>query len=118
VNIADHKPDLVIGATGSDAAFEAPFLKNSLTIWAQDALDDVESEVKKELSSAYHYRADMTPGTYQGVPYDGVMRDLVGNHVALVKEGRAGADVVVGDDVTSLQWLALEQELERFFDNA
>ena len=39
----------------------------------------------------------MTPGDYQGEPYDGLMRDIVGNHVALVREGRAGADVVVGD---------------------
>ena len=39
----------------------------------------------------------MTPGTYEGEPYHGVMRDIVGNHVALVREGRAGSDVVVGD---------------------
>jgi hypothetical protein len=39
----------------------------------------------------------MTPGTYGGIKYDGVMRDIVGNHVALVEEGRAGADVHVGD---------------------
>ncbi|MCV5420626.1 DUF2213 domain-containing protein, partial [Escherichia coli] len=32
-------------------------------------------------------------------PYDGVMRDIVGNHVALVTEGRAGSDVVVGDSI-------------------
>jgi hypothetical protein len=39
----------------------------------------------------------MTPGVFKGEPYDGVMRDIVGNHVALVTEGRAGDDVVVGD---------------------
>ena len=97
VTADDHKPDLVIGSTGTDAAFEAPFLRNSLVLWARDAIEDVEREVKKELSSAYRYRADMTPGTYEGEPYDGVMRDIFGNHVALVREGRAGSDVVVGD---------------------
>jgi uncharacterized protein len=97
VTADDHKPDLVIGSTGTDAEFDAPHLRNSLVIWARDAIDDVESEVKKQLSSAYRYRADMTPGTYEGQPYDGVMRDIVGNHVALVREGRAGSDVVVGD---------------------
>jgi len=97
VTADDHKPDLVIGSTGTDAAFEAPYLRNSLVLWARDAIEDIEREVKKELSSAYRYRADMTPGTYEGEPYDGVMRDIFGNHVALVREGRAGSDVVVGD---------------------
>jgi uncharacterized protein len=97
VTADDHKPDLVIGSTGTDAAFEAPYLRNSLVLWARDAIEDIEREVKRELSSAYRYRADMTPGTYEGEPYDGVMRDIFGNHLALVREGRAGSDVVVGD---------------------
>ncbi|MDB5448413.1 MAG: uncharacterized protein JWQ97_3730 [Phenylobacterium sp.] len=97
VSAEDHQPGLVIGSTGTNAKFEAPYLRNSLVCWAGGAIKDIQSEVKKELSSAYHYRADMTPGTYDGAPYDGVMRDIVGNHVALVKEGRAGTDVVVGD---------------------
>jgi hypothetical protein len=40
VTADDHKPDLVIGSTGTDAAFEAPYLRNSLVIWARDAIDD------------------------------------------------------------------------------
>lgn len=102
ISAAKHRPDLVIGATRT-ASFDAPYLKSGLAIWPGDAIQDVESETKKELSSAYHYRADMTPGTYEGQPYDGVMRDIVGNHVALVKEGRAGADVVVGDSTETIR---------------
>lgn len=94
-----HKPELVIGSTGTDAEYKGPHLKNSLVFWAKNAIDDIESKKRKELSSAYRYRADMTPGKYKGEPYDGVMRDIVGNHVALVKEGRAGPDVVVGDSM-------------------
>lgn len=98
VDARDHQPNLVVGSTGTDAVFEAPYLKNSLVVWAGDAIDDIESDAKKELSSAYRYRADMTPGKApDGESYDGVMRDIVGNHVAIVKEGRAGPDVVVGD---------------------
>ena len=40
----------------------------------------------------------MTPGTYEGEHFDGVMRNLRFNHVALVREGRAGPDVVVQDE--------------------
>ncbi len=92
-----HAPELVIGSTGTDSDFSHPYLGNSLVIWAKSGIDAVESEAQKELSSAYRYRADMTPGVYDGERYDGVMRDIVGNHVAIVKEGRAGSDVVVGD---------------------
>lgn len=97
VSADDHKPELVVGATGTDAEFKAPYLRNSLVVWASDAIDGIESGEQKELSSAYRYEADMTPGTYQGAEYDGVMRNIRGNHVALVPVGRAGADVVVGD---------------------
>lgn len=93
----DHKPELVVGSTGTDAVFEFPYLKNSLVLWAKDAIEDVDNRDKCELSCAYRYRADMTPGLWDGVPYDGVMRDLIGNHVALVGVGRAGPDVVVAD---------------------
>lgn len=102
VTADDHQPDLVVGSTGTDAIFQAPFLRNSLVLWARDGIDAVESEEQKELSCAYHYRADMTPGTYEGESYDGVMRDIVFNHVAIVEEGRAGADVVVGDSMETV----------------
>ncbi|TXH35295.1 MAG: DUF2213 domain-containing protein [Rhodospirillaceae bacterium] len=114
VSASDHKPDLVIGATGSDADFEAPYLRNSLVVWASEAIEAIEAETQKELSCAYRYRADMTPGEYDGEKYDGVMRDIVGNHVALVREGRAGPDVVVGDSAAgaafSFDFTAITQE--------
>jgi uncharacterized protein len=98
-----HQPNIVIGATGSDSKFVAPYLQNSLVLWSQDAIDDVESEIKKDLSSSYRYRADMTRGEYEGVCHDGIMKDLVGNHCALVREGRAGPTCVVGDSALYLQ---------------
>lgn len=87
----------VCGTTGSDAVFEAPFLKNSLTVWDADAIKAIEDGSARELSCAYRYRADMSPGIHDGVSFDGVMRDIEGNHVALVAKGRAGPDVIVGD---------------------
>lgn len=102
VSSEDHASDEVCGSTGTDCVFEDPYLLNSLVVWTQDAIDDIESDEKKELSSGYHYRADMTPGIFRGIRYDGVMRDIVGNHVALVKDGRAGPDVVVGDSMENV----------------
>lgn len=93
----DHDADIVVGSTGTDAVFRAPYLDNSLVVWKQVAIDAIMSGEQKELSSAYRYRADMVSGTYNGQAYDGIMRDLQGNHLSLVSSGRAGSDVVVGD---------------------
>lgn len=100
VSAAEPQKEFVVGATGSNASYQAPYLKNSLVVWDAVAIALIESDEQKELSSAYRYRADMTPGVYEGVAHDGVMRDLCGNHVALVEVGRAGPDVVVGDSST------------------
>ncbi len=94
---------LIIGSTGDDATFEAPYLRNSLVIWCGAHQQAIDANRKRELSCGYRYRADMTPGHSLGVPYDGVMRDIIGNHVALVVEGRAGPDVLVGDEAMKLK---------------
>lgn len=99
VSADDHQPDEIIGSTGTDAVFDGEYLQNSSVVWVADDIDDIESERKKEWSCGYYYRADMTPGKFNGLRYDGVMRDIVGNHLALVDQGRAGPDVVVGDEL-------------------
>lgn len=102
VDAEDHQPYDVVGATGTEAKFNDPYLDNSLTIWSREAIDRIEDGSQKELSCGYHYTPDMTPGYFRGTRYDGVMRDIRGNHVALVEEGRAGPDVVVGDAALDL----------------
>jgi len=94
---AETSKQFVVGTTGSDAVFQAPYLRNSLRVWDGDAISRIEAGEQKEISCGYHYDPDMTPGTHEGQRYDGVMRNIHGNHVALVKEGRAGADVAVGE---------------------
>lgn len=86
-----------VGATGTDAKFEAPYLMNSLHIWDKTAQDAIKSGLLRELSLAYHYDPEFTPGEFKGQKYDFIMRHLRGNHLALVEEGRAGADVLVYD---------------------
>jgi hypothetical protein len=98
VDSASIDPSLIVGSTGRDAFFDGVYLTNSLDFWPQNAIDGIETSVKRQLSCGYRYTADMRPGkTPQGTPYDGIMRNIVGNHVALVEEGRAGPDVIVAD---------------------
>lgn len=97
VNADDTQKDVWVGAVGTDAEFDAPYLYNSLHVHDRMGIEGIESEEQKEISSSYRYRADMTPGAYQGQSFDGVMRDIDFNHVCLVKAGRCGDDVFVHD---------------------
>ena len=104
---AESFPDeLLVGTTGTDSAFNFPYLTNSTSFWKQAAITKIEQEEEKELSAAYHYDADMTPGAINGLRFDGIMRNIIGNHVAQVKEGRAGPDVVVGDSKLEVSGMA------------
>lgn len=89
--------EVVVGTTGTGTTFSDGYLKTPLAVWTSEAIKLVESKKQEELSSSYGYDPDMTPGVYEGQAYDGVMRNIVGNHVALVERGRAGPDVVVSD---------------------
>lgn len=97
VSADEPQKEVIAGTTGSDTVFEDGYLKCSLAVWDAEAIAGIESGEQVELSSAYRYTADMTAGEFEGRHYDGVMRDIVGNHVALVDVGRAGRDVVVSD---------------------
>ena len=94
----DHPQELTVGAVGTEVEFNDPYLEAPLCIWTDEAIVGIETKEQTEISSGYRYRADMTPGEYKGERYDGVMRDIHGNHIALVDVGRAGPDVVVMDE--------------------
>ncbi|HGM9698227.1 TPA: DUF2213 domain-containing protein [Proteus mirabilis] len=97
VTVIDPPKEAIVGSTGERAEFDGTYLKNSMVIWDLDSILGVETEKQKEISSSYRYRLDLTAGEYEGETYDGVMRDIVCNHVAIVPSGRAGPDVFVYD---------------------
>ena len=93
----DPQKDHRIGSLGTDAAFNAPYLDNSLIFTDAAAIAAIESGECRELSSSYRYDPVFAAGAFNGEQYDFVMTNIRGNHVALVEEGRAGPDVVVAD---------------------
>lgn len=97
---SDHDRSVVVGAV-RDPRWVAPFMRATLDVWDGEAIEGIETERQCQLSSAYRYKAVMTPGDYDGVPYDGVMTDIICNHVTLVEDGRAGDQVIVGDAAIS-----------------
>lgn len=97
VTVDAPRPDLVVGAIGSEIVFDAPYLDADLCVWEAGAIAGIETDKVRELSCAYRYVPIMEPGEFEGQPYDGRMTEIQGNHLALVEVGRAGADVVVAD---------------------
>lgn len=69
-------------------------LRSDLFVYDAQAIELIDSRELADLSSSYRYTPDMTHGVVNGRKYDGVMRNIAANHVALVKNGRAtGAHV-------------------------
>ena len=98
-SIIQPPKDAIVGMTGDDAVFEHPYLYQSMTITDGAMQAGIESDKHREISSSYYYRADMTKGvTPEGEAFDGVMRDIACNHVAIVPNGRAGPDVLIKDE--------------------
>ena len=111
VSASDPKQSMIVG-TLSDAEWDGKNIYATVSVWHADAISDIESGARRDLSVGYKYSPDMTPGkTPDGERYDGVMRGpLEFNHVALVPQGRvAGAQVADHalqlDDVDTLSTL-------------
>lgn len=84
------------GVIGEDVYFDDPYLRANIKIFSQSLQDKIEGG-KIELSPGYRCRYVAESGSYNGQQYDYVQRDIIGNHLALVKQGRTGPDVAVLD---------------------
>jgi hypothetical protein len=91
--------ELTVGAIGSDISYEDGKLFADLTFWDDEAIALIESEKMEQLSYSYYFDPVMTPGEFEGKHYDGVMRNIHGNHLALVERGRIGRDAVISDSL-------------------
>lgn len=93
---ADNHPKLAtVGAVGSPVEMVGDTLYAPLTIWDQSAIDEIESGDKRNLSCSYRYEYDPTPGMApNGMPFDGSMKAISANHIALVLEPRVPGSMV------------------------
>lgn len=100
VDAKEPQKELTVGAIGSEFEMDADGrVWAMLRVHDQEGIDYIQSGKMEELSAGYAYRADMTSGTYNGEHFDGVMRDIHGNHVAIVERGRIGRDAIVADEM-------------------
>jgi len=88
----------VHGTTGEDVFFEGDVLYSNLKVFS-DALANLIEGGKRELSCGYRCEYEFATGEYNGVEYDAIQRNIRGNHLALVEEGRMGKEVAVLDSM-------------------
>jgi len=84
------------GTTGQNPKVNGELITNDLKLFSEEIKNEIENG-KKDLSAGYRCDYDLTPGEYNGRPYDAVQRNIRYNHIALVEEGRMGKDVRVMD---------------------
>lgn len=88
----------VHGTTGQDIYFDENdgYLKANLKIFSRKLKNLIDSG-KNQLSMGYRCLYEKANGVYNGIKYDFIQRNLIGNHQAVVQEGRSGPDVAVLD---------------------
>ena len=84
------------GVIGEDIYFKDGVIYGDLKLYTESVKEDIESG-KKELSLGYFCDYEEKSGEYEGQPYQFIQRNIKVNHIALVDEGRMGADVRVMD---------------------
>lgn len=76
-------------------------LIGDLLVKDKTAIQTIQDGKKVELSLGYQLAAELQSGkTDDGQEYDVVVTSMVGDHVALVKRGRGGSSVRIGDEKT------------------
>lgn len=89
----ENAKKLQVGFTGTDASWDGLNAFVTLTITDADAIAACERGEVRAVSCGYRARLAYESGNWQGSAYDEVMTDIRYNHVALVREGRAGDGV-------------------------
>lgn len=113
VDATNPEKESTIGSIGTDLDMDNDGrVWSSLRVYDQDAIDYIESKELGELSAGYAYDADMTAGTWNGQAYDGIMRNIHGNHVAIVNRGRIGSDAIIADSIEG-QLMAKKIKVEK-----
>ena len=86
----------VHGTIGTDTYYKDGVIYGDLKIFSETLKEEIENG-KKELSMGYFCDYELADGEYNGQPYQAIQRNIKANHIALVQEGRMGADVRVLD---------------------
>lgn len=91
---SENTRDYQIGFTGSEIVYDNGFVRAVMTVTDRDVIERIMHGDVREVSAGYRVNYDPTPGvTDSGEHYNGIQTEISGNHVAIVRRGRAGPQV-------------------------
>ncbi|MDN7355175.1 DUF2213 domain-containing protein [Acetobacter senegalensis] len=111
ITAENHPHQKVVGSVGSDVRFENPHLVGSLSFWAPEAIEAIQSGRMRSVSAGYRYRALRVAGSHNGERYDGIMTSIHFNHLALVETPRV-PDAVIGDSLPTMDKKTMPDSIE------
>lgn len=105
----DNVSSLSVGMSSNDAYFDG--LNNFVTVTVTDkkAIEAIKKGEVKAVSCGYKCDVVDNAGVWQGSKHEQEQRDIVYNHIALVREGRAGDQVrfCVGDSADAEEFFEI-----------
>jgi hypothetical protein len=91
---SENTKNYQVGFSGTEVVYDNGFVRAVMTITDKDAIERIMRGDAKEVSAGYRVSYDATPGvTDNGENYDGIQTGISGNHIAVVRRGRAGPQV-------------------------
>ena len=91
---AENTKNYQVGFSGTEVVYDDGFVKAVMTITDKEAIERIMKGDAREVSAGYRVNYDPTPGvTENGEHYDGIQKEIIGNHIAVVRRGRAGPQV-------------------------
>ena len=91
---ASNTKDYAVGFTSADVSYSEGFVESTLTVTDKEAIDEIMRGNVREVSCGYKVDYSPEPGiTSDGQHYDGIQKNIRGNHVAIVNRARGGAQV-------------------------
>lgn len=89
----ENAKKLQVGFTANDASWDGLNAYVTMTVTDADAIREMLDGHVRAVSCGYDAELYKDSGNWQGVDYDEVMKNIRCNHIALVREGRAGDGV-------------------------
>lgn len=99
------------GVIGEDVYFKDGILYGNIKMFSETLANLIDSG-KKQLSVGYQCAYEIVSGIWNGIPYDAIQRGILGNHLALVQEGRMGKQVAVLDSHYTFDSIEITKELK------
>lgn len=91
---SENTKNYQIGFSGTEVVYDDGFVRAVMTITDKEAIESIMRGDAREVSAGYKVSFDPTPGvTDKGENYDGIQTGIMGNHIAVVRRGRAGPQV-------------------------